>query len=305
MDNGDRIMTMKKIFIYAALVLSAAAGCSRETTLETESVTVDLHIGTDTKADLPLTPDIENLIYDIWVIQYNDKNILNPDYTRHYRADIAGQTSISLPVELNTGEGNTICVVANLDRGNSSASRIWHDNLEGYVSTLHDFTSTIIEAETGNLEEMPMCGYWTGDITSGTTSLDVSLSRVLTRINIVLENETGGTVNDNVSISNIPVRAYLFPDVHIQESRILPDAAYLTYPFSKAIEIEDGKTLELYYYCAPNLCSADGSYEEPDRAMKLTIGGNSIVLSSGSPSAEYRDYNLYHNSNYTFTITLK
>lgn len=305
MDNRYRIMTPNKLFIYAALMLSTAAGCSRETPLHTESVTVDLHIGTDTKADLPLTPDIENLIYDIWVIQYNDKNILNPDYTRHYRADRYGQTSISLPVELNTGEDNTICVVANLDRGNSSASRSWHDNLEGYVSTLHDFTSTIIAAETGNLEEMPMCGFWSGDITSETLSLNVSLSRVLTRINIVLNNETGNTVNNTISISNIPVKAYLFPDVHIQESRILPDNAYLAYPFSKEIEIEDGKTRELYYYCAPNLCSPDGSYEEPERAMKLTIGGKSIILSNSSPSAEYRDYNLYHNSNYTFTITLK
>lgn len=296
---------MKKIFIYAAILLSSAAGCSRKTPFRTEVVTVDLHIGTDTKADSPLTPDIENLIYDIWVIQYNDKNILNPDYTIHYRAETAGQMGISLPVELNTGDGNTICVVANLDRGNSSASRSWHDNLEGYVSTLHDFTSTIIAAETGNLEEMPMCGYWTGDITSETTSLNVSLSRVLTRINIVLENETGENVNNTISLSNIPVKAYLFPDVHIQESRILPDDAYLSYPFSMDIEIENGKTLELYYYCAPNLCSPDGSHEEPDRAMRLTVGGNTIILSSGSPSAEYRDFNLYHNSNYTFTITLK
>ncbi len=298
-------MIIKKTLIYAAFLLSAAAGCSRETPCRTEVVTVDLHIGTDTKADSPLTPDIENLIYDIWVIQYNDRNILNPDYTRHYRADMAGQISISLPVELNTGEDNTICIVANLDRGNVSASRNWHDNLEGYVSTLHDFTSTIVAAETGNLEEIPMCGYWTGDITSETTSLNVSLSRVLTRINIILENETGETVNNTISISNIPIKAYLFPDVYIEESRILPEDAYLAYPFSKEIIIEKDKTLELYYYCTPNLCSPDGSYEEPDRAMKLTVGSTSLVLSSGSPSAEYRNYNLYHNSNYTFTITLK
>lgn len=58
---------------------------------------------------------------------------------------------------------------------------------------------------------------------------------------------------------------------------------------------------ELYFYMAPNFNDNTGA-----NAVRLNIEGKDpVILSNGSPSDSPRDYNLYHNSNYTFTINFK
>ena len=156
-----------------------------------------------------------------------------------------------------------------------------------------DLSSDIDGANDGTLEDMPMFGYWEGGISVETNNVQVSLGRMLTRINLVINNQSGSTQNVT-SMSNVSKKVYVFPDV---DHAALPDSAYMTVDIKRVVA--SGKTAELYFYMAPNFTAGE------DNATKLNIGSETVILSNGAPSDSPRDFNLYHNSNYTFTINVK
>ena len=65
------------------------------------------------------------------------------------------------------------------------------------------------------------------------------------------------------------------------------------------VSVASGESKELYFYTAPNFTA------DQTRATVLCIEGKEpVILSNGAPDTANRDYNLYHNSNYTFTINV-
>ena len=249
------------------------------------------------KAGSPLIPDVENLIYDVWILQYDKMGLLIDKGTSHERATSPGSLTATVTTTFAVGEGNTICVLANLDKGNASAARTWPQTLNEFKTSCNviDLSSDIDGANAGTLEDMPMFGYWEGAISAEDyyNNVQVSLGRMLTRINLVINNQS--TSNQTVeSIDKASKKVYAFPDV---DHAALPDSAYMTVAINQ--KVESGKTAELYFYMAPNFTAGENN------ATKLNIGGKNVILSNGAPSDSPRDFNLYHNSNYTFTINVK
>lgn len=248
------------------------------------------------KADSPLIPDIENLIYDVWILQYDKMGLLIDKGTSHERATSSGSLTAKVNHTFAVGEGNTICVLANLDKGNASAARTWPQTLNDFKTSCNviDLSLDIDGANAGTLEDMPMFGYWEGAISAEkNNNVQVSLGRMLTRINLVINNQS--TSNQTVeSIDKASKKVYAFPDV---DHAALPDDAYMTVDIKR--DVASGKTAELYFYMAPNFTAGE------DNATKLNIGSETVILSNGAPSDSPRDFNLYHNSNYTFTINVK
>lgn len=79
-----------------------------------------------------------------------------------------------------------------------------------------------------------------------------------------------------------------------------PMAFNLFCPLREMLEKSpEAATAEMYFYMAPNFTSG------AENATRLNIGDKQVILSNGAPDSPDRDYNLYHNSNYTFTINLK
>ena len=263
---------------------------------ETVEVTLTLNGAPLAKADSPLIPDVENLIYDVWILQYDKMGLLIDKGTAHERATSSGSLTATVTTTFAVGEGNTICVLANLDKGNASAARTWPQTLSEFKTSCDvvDLSDDINAANVGTLEDMPMFGYWEGGISVETNNVQVSLGRMLTRINLVINNQSGSTQTVK-SMSNVSKKVYVFPDV---DHAALPDDAYMTVDINR--NVASGKTAELYFYMAPNFTAGE------ENATKLKIGEDkTVILSNGAPSDSPRDFNLYHNSNYTFTINVK
>lgn len=263
---------------------------------ETVEVTLTLNGAPLAKADSPLIPDVENLIYDVWILQYDKMGLLIDKGTAHERATSSGSLTATVTTTFAVGEGNTICVLANLDKGNASAARTWPQTLSEFKTSCDvvDLYDDINAANVGTLEDMPMFGYWEGSISVETNNVQVSLGRMLTRINLVINNQSGSTQTVK-SMSNVSKKVYVFPDV---DHAALPDDAYMTVDINR--DVASGKTAELYFYMAPNFTAGE------ENATKLKIGEDkTVILSNGAPSDSPRDFNLYHNSNYTFTINVK
>ena len=263
---------------------------------ETVEVTLTLSGAPLAKADSPLIPDVENLIYDVWILQYDKMGLLIDIGTSHARATDPGSLTAKVTTTFAVGEGNTICVLANLDRGDVSVSRVWPQTLTIFKTSCEvvDLSADIDAANDGTLTDMPMFGYWEGDISFVDNNVQVSLGRMLTRINLVINNQSSST-QTVTSISNVSKKVYAFPDVF---HTALPTDAYVEIPIIGQ-SVAAGKTKELYFYTAPNF--TDGIANAT--ALNIT-GKSSVILSNGSPSDDPRDYNLYHNSNYTFTINV-
>ena len=276
--------------------------------------------GTTTRALAPHIPEVENLINDVWVVQFNSRGqrlTLPKPYDD--RGGAAGLYIDNYQVDLVEATNSTVCLVVNT--GDPAIS--WLDNLPGFQQMLLDIKAS---NDLSQRDRIPMCGYWVGDVTDG-MSLSVMLCRMMTRINLVLNNATGVGLNDlTVALTNVPTKAYVFPATN---QPTLPGSAYLDTSFTdkpfategegetdageteeeeKEPDFADGGSLSLYYYMAPNICEDDGT-----TATTVTITATdenetprtwTTTLGTDAPGTAGRDFKLYANNFYTFTLNL-
>ena len=287
--------------------LSGLAGCQQDDLSplaeEGKKVNVSLSLGTlsfegtDTRAMAPHTPEVENLINDIWVLQFNERGILLDTETKYFpREGEAGMYVEDFEVELITASNSTVCIVANTNNPNLS----WPNNLPQFQQLLIDIQAS---NDLSKRDRIPMCGYWMGDV-SEETKLSALLSRMITRINLVINNETDAELSDlTVSLEHVPTKAYVYPRTN---QGALPDDAYTTTEtFSDTFSegIPAGESQQFYYYIAPNICT------DSDKATTATITSGdktwSVTLGNDSPETSNRNYSLYANNYYTFTLNLK
>ena len=252
--------------------------------------------GTGTRASAPHVPEVENLIYDIWVLQFNENGILLDTETKYYpREGESGLFVENFKATLIAAQNSTVCLVVNTNDPDIS----WPNNFPAFQQMLLDVEAS---NDLSLRDRMPMCGYWQGDVTGDGQVLSALLCRMMTRINLVVNNQTGAALADGtVALENVPTRAYVYPRIN-QEA--LPDNAYTNDSFSDSFaSIASETSQEFYYYIAPNICSGE------DHATKVTVtsGGKtwSVTLGTSAPDEADRIYTLYANNYYTFTLNLK
>lgn len=251
--------------------------------------------GSDTRALAPHLPEVENLIYDIWVLQFNKNGILLDTGTKYYPRD--GESGLyveDFEATLIAAQNSTVCLVVNTNDRTIS----WPNNFPAFQRMLLDVQAS---NDLSLRNRMPMCGYWQGNVNGDGQVLSALLCRMMTRINLVVNNQTGDALaGGTVALDNVPTMAYVYPRIN-QEA--LPDNAYTSEVFSDSLSISSGDSQEFYYYIAPNICSGEGD------ATKVTVtsGGKtwSVTLGTSAPDEADRIYTLYANNYYTFTLNLK
>lgn len=313
---------MKRTLTYIFILLALASCQEKADKLyaEPELVTVTINLSTAdaaSKANAPLIPDIENLIYDVWVIQYSERGVLYTDIDRFYRTNGEdGARFVTLEAQVLSGK-STICLLANLRKVNTPTKTYIDadalqaglpDNLPQFKSTLLDLTELLHYINTNTKPAaIPMFGYWEGTIGSGTPTvgsenLNVTMGRMVCRMNLTLKNNSGKKLT-GLKFSNAASKTYYFPQM---SSEALPDHAYC----SKAAALEYTLNLEnthdatIYFYWSPNICYG------PEKATEITLlSGSETVCNfqvTNSPLTDDNpDYNLYHNCNYTVTVDIK
>ena len=250
--------------------------------------------GTDTRASAPHVPEVENLIYDIWVLQFDENGILLNTKTKYYpREGESGLFVENFKATLITAQNSTVCLVVNTNDRTIS----WPNNFPAFQRMLLDVQAS---NDLSRRDRMPMCGYWQGDVTGNGQVLSALLCRMMTRINLVVNNQTGAALDGTAALGNVPTKAYVYPRIN-QEA--LPDDAYTNDSFSDSLSISSGDSQEFYYYIAPNICSGEG------HATKVTVTSGdktwSVTLGTSAPDEADRIYTLYANNYYTFTLNLK
>ena len=313
------------ILLILALVL---CGCSSALDLPTKAddeniVIVPISLGAAeyecdaaTKGLAPYIPDVENLIYDVWVVQYSSRGVLLPRATFHYRTTMsgtlvwdgmvyAGSTDQGIALVEST-EPCTVCFIANM--GDNVPE--WPDNIYSFREVM----MPVLDADASvALSRTPMCGYYYGPVTHG-VGVNVSLGRMITRLNIVVNNQTGKDITDLVvSITNAPRYAHLYP--HTEEIPLNTAEQSATRSHRDAgMTVAAGDTKNLYYYIAPNLYGASWP---TTLWTTCKVGGNAMmgamILGDTHPSpsenctyppiaSSTRDLRLYPNNQYTFTL---
>lgn len=315
---------MRKIITYI-LALAALVSCQDHLSTDmgesdVEMTTVTLNLGcmdTDVKSNSPQIPDVENLIYDVWVIQYSERGVLISQ--KFYRVGDKGIRKVSIDVDVIPVK-STICVITNLNKINTPTATFFDtaqlqnelpDNLDTYKSTLLDmeFLIKCLNSNT-KVQAIPQFGYWTGNLASHSASINIVLGRMLSRINLNIMNIANSDDTDNanrkltgVTFVNAPVNAYYFPQLY---SNTLPDEAYCTDPemLNVSMSLAEGDAADMYFYWAPNFCSSS------EKAMKMIFtnaGGEqySCYITDGQPNESGRDWNTYHNCNYSISLKIQ
>ena len=293
-------------YILLCLLVCIGTGCEQTDTLSNSETGKEVNVrfslgmlpaeGTDTRALAPHVPEVENLIYDIWVLQFNKNGILLNTGTKYYpREGESGLFVENFKATLITAQNSTVCLVVNTDDPTIS----WPNNFPAFQRMLLDVQAS---NDLSLRDRMPMCGYWQGDVTGDGQVLSALLCRMMTRINLVVNNQTGAALADGtVALENVPTKAYVYPRIN-QEA--LPDDAYTSESFSDSFaSIASEASQEFYYYIAPNICSGE------DHATKVTVTSGdktwSVTLGTSAPDEADRIYTLYANNYYTFTLNLK
>lgn len=315
-------MTMKRIIIY--LLLLTAAACQEKSDIampdmEPVMTTVRIDLGTAdgfSKANVPLIPDVENLIHDVWVIQFSERGVLYTGVDRFYRTSGEdGARFLTLEAQVMSGK-STICLLANLNKVNTtktffdieSLQESLPDNLPEFRNTLLDMTDLIHHINTNTKPKaIPMFGYWEGTIGSGSpvlgnSSLNVTLGRMLCRVNVSISNNADPQLKE-LKFTNASNKAYYFPGISCEA---LPEDAYCTNPDANTfkLSLDKGENGTIYFYWAPNFCYG----KENATMMTFTdVNGKSYscYITNSSASDENCDYNMYHNCNYTISVTIE
>ena len=304
MVKPTKTRIMKKIYVIGLCAVLLFTTCQQdEIIIQTqETVNVPLTLNTEvqtttgSRAATPLIPDVENLIYDLWVVQYDHEGIITKNPApKHYRKDAQGLLSVTESITLATGE-STICMIVNMGYNSDEVPITFPDNLTQFKQTLAEVD--VEAAANGTLQRIPMCGYWQGEISTTTKTLSVTLGRMMTRINLILNNQTGGALNEVKAIlNNVPNQAHVFPSISSEANK--PSTITLT---DEIGNIASGSSVTRYFYIAPNL------WEQEATTLKLTATGKnelSIRLGNDSPDVTGGNSKLYPNNIYTFTINLK
>lgn len=303
--------------------LTMLAGCQEKSDVmpeggEPELTTVSINIAAAegfTKANAPLYPDIENMIHDVWVIQFSERGVRYTGVDRFYRVGEEGARFLTIEAQVMSGK-STICLLANLNKANTTRDYFdieaiqegLPDNLPQFRNTLLDMSKLLHFINTNSKPEaIPMFGYWEGTIGSdgnnlGASSLNVTLGRMVCRVNLTIANQSANTISQ-FKFTNASNKAYYFPRL---SSKALPEDAYCTDPAANTygMSLNSGDAGTMYFYWAPNFCHGE------ENATKMTFTDNvgntySCYITNNPVSDESCDYNMYHNCNYSVTVTIK
>lgn len=271
------------------------------------------------RATNAMTPEEENLIYDIWLLQYNSLGELisaaGVDKRQHLRVGEEGVMQVSdLEVMLQASDDCTVFLVANLGDNPLENSAIWPDNLEAFkkLSIPIEYLSVPSgDAEDGHVNKIGLFGFYRGAVQNN-MEMNIALSRLITRLRLNIKPGSEMTAPVELKLENVRSRINLFPDQtpyqpsgSTEQEKATDRAANFT-SFTKTLPNLGTEGIVQYFYTGENINPSE------EYATKLIVNNNGKVyttlLGAESPDAGEplsRNLTLERNSGYNFDINLK
>lgn len=317
-----------RTLLYLIAVTLLLAACQRQDFLfEKESsapVTVTLNINQqqqshNLRAANAMGPEIEDFIYDIWLLQYNSLGELvsadGVDKRQHLRLGEDGVTEVTgLEVTLLESENSTLFLIANLGDAPLENNVIWPDNLETFkqLSIPVDYLSVPAgDDNEGHVNRIGLMGVYRGAVQNSMT-MNISFTRLITRLKLNIKPSYEMNSSVELKLENVRSRIYLFPTEtpyqpagSTDDEKAADRAANYTI-FSKTLSQLDTTGIVQYFYVGENINPT------AEDATRLTVSYNDDVYTTllgtespevGDPSS--RNLTLKRNSSYNFDINLK
>lgn len=296
-----------------------------------------------TRALQPMTPEEENMIRTIAVLQFDSEDNLVPvsEPTQkeqfYYFKDLTededtpnGALSPDLDgvILQQSDKKTTVCLIANLSENQVEELTLKDDGKTRVL--LSDFRQKTVQIENmltaengaggnnqniGHVKNIYMFGYYEGVLPSGDNNkLSIDLGRIIARIevNFILDNPQELTKKFYISLANLETRAYVFPGT---QSPNADDSWLKMTPTERSQYIKDGSS-QFYFYAAPH--SADNPenatqlqiwYTDTNEADQLEEKECHTILLCNNPDVEAEDamagdYYLNRNSIYHVNVHL-
>lgn len=276
----------------------------------------------ETRASNPLDLQIENPMYNLWLLHYNEEGGLVEQDTKYIHLNNNGEltTQYTANLTLTSGTKGTICLVANLEKTSngdnpekvstpSNNKGTWPKTiqlLQEELLTLPINQNATDVSTFGLPTKMVMYGYYQGEL-SNRHPVNITLGRMAARLDIVISAANNSTfTNLTLQLKNAVIKTHYSP-LKVSDNEVT--TCYVDFPEDKTFinkSITSSNKITCYYFTGENITPTFG--KETMLIVKAQKGRNSytynIKLGANAPGTS-DDYSLYRNNNYTFNINLK
>lgn len=289
-------------YIVFSVCLLTLGACISHEPMDQEEDVVKVSVGLTaasftndavTRAEQPMAPDYENLIGNLWILQFDREGILIGSERIVLTTPVLNTTLEG--VTLRTGR-STLCIVGNLTDAETPA---WPDNLNGFKSLVVDMGWMKERSADRNV---CLFGYYEGENTTGTTAVNVVLGRLVCRLNIAVSAKTAGVFsNVKIQLKRAQTKGYLFPS----DTYLAPESGDYTEEVITTAGTLGTTSSYRYYYMAENVTTGTNRDERTQLQIKATKGGTEYTKIIDLGRSDINDYSLRRNNNYTFNIILE
>ena len=281
---------MKRNAIYTLIACLFLAACSSEEEwmisddqtpaieLGEDQIAVQLNLQTtdfkveETRSANPIELKIENPMYNLWLLHYNEEGGLVESDTEYIHLNDKGELSTNHTAKLTLTDSNkgTLCLIANLEgtAGDSNPSTVktpsndngsWPKTLQLLQKELLTLpiNRNATDAKLGLPSKMFMYGFYQGTL-STSHPVNITLGRMAARLDIVIKAADSEKTLSNLrlQLKNAVIKSHYSPMKVSSEENI-----YVDFPEDNTFndkEVTSSSPITCYYFTGENITPESG-----------------------------------------------
>lgn len=275
---------MKRNSIYTLIACLLLAACSSEeewnlsdhtpaVELGEGQIAVQLNLQTtdftveETRSATPIDLQIENPMYNLWLLHYNEEGGLVESDTKYIHLNDKGELATNYTATLTLTDGNqgTLCLIANLEgtgSGNNPSTAYTPSNDNGsWPKTLQLLQKELLtlpinrnatDAILGLPSKMFMYGFYQGTL-NASHPVNITLGRMAARLDIVIKAADSETPLSNLQLQlkNAVIKSHYSP-MKIDSKEDI----YVDFPIDNTFKNEtvtSSAPITCYYFTGENI----------------------------------------------------
>ena len=280
---------MKRNSIYTLIACLLLAACSSEeewnlsdhtpaVELGEGQIAVQLNLQTtdftveETRSATPIDLQIENPMYNLWLLHYNEEGGLVESDTEYIHLNDKGELATDYTARLTLTDSNkgTLCLIANLEGtvggNNPSTASVPNNDNRAWPKTLQLLQKELLtlpinrnatDAKLGLPSKMFMYGFYQGTL-STSHPVNITLGRMAARLDIVIKAVDSESTLSNLrlQLKNAVIKSHYSPMKVGSEENI-----YVDFPEDNTFkdkEVTSSSPITCYYFTGENITPESG-----------------------------------------------
>ena len=280
---------MKRNSIYTLIACLLLAACSSEeewnlsdhtpaVELGEGQIAVQLNLQTtdftveETRSATPIDLQIENPMYNLWLLHYNEEGGLVESDTEYIHLNDKGELATDYTARLTLTDSNkgTLCLIANLEGtvggNNPSTASVPNNDNRAWPKTLQLLQKELLtlpinrnatDAKLGLPSKMFMYGFYQGTL-STSHPVNITLGRMAARLDIVIKAVDSESTLSNLrlQLKNAVIKSHYSPMKVGSEENI-----YVDFPEDNTFkdkEVTSSSPITCYYFTGENITPKSG-----------------------------------------------